>query len=66
MSRQRDLRVNFERMWREMDELIGAPFAERWPRASRATTGFSPRVDVYYCSDEPRTPSRSRSPAARS
>jgi HSP20 family protein len=54
MSRQRDLRVNFERMWREMDELLGAPFAERWPRASRSTSGFSPRVDVYYCGVEPR------------
>jgi HSP20 family protein len=54
MSRQRDLRVNFERMWREMDELLGAPFAEQWPRASRAASGFSPRVDVYYCGDEPR------------
>lgn len=51
MSRPRDLLVNFERMWREMDELIGDPFAEQWPRASRAASGFSPRVDVYYCGD---------------
>lgn len=35
-------------MWREMDELIGAPFAEGWSRAPRAQIGFSPRVDVYY------------------
>jgi HSP20 family protein len=41
-------------MWREMDELLGAPFAERWPRASRSTSSFSPRVDVYYCGEEPR------------
>jgi HSP20 family protein len=54
MSRQRDLRVNFERMWREMDEMLGRPFAEQWPRAARTQTGFSPRVDVYYCGDEPR------------
>jgi HSP20 family protein len=51
MSRQRDLLVNFERMWREMDEMLGQPFAEQWPRSP---TGFSPRVDVYYCGDEPR------------
>jgi len=54
MAGSRDLRVNFERMWREMDELIGAPF-EQWPRpVRRAQKGFSPRVDVYYCGDEPR------------
>jgi HSP20 family protein len=52
MSRQRDLRVNFERMWREMDELLGAPFGEQWPRARAANAGFSPRVDVYYRPDE--------------
>jgi HSP20 family protein len=54
MSRQRDLLVNFERMWREMDELVGDSFAEQWPRATRPLSGFSPRVDVYYCGDEPR------------
>lgn len=54
MSRQRDLLVNFERMWREMDELVGEPFAEQWTRAPRAQSGFSPRVDVYYCGDQPR------------
>ena len=54
MSRQRDLRVNFERMWREMDELLGDPFAEQWSGLPRAQPGFSPRVDVYYCGDEPR------------
>lgn len=54
MSRQRDLLVNFERMWREMDEMLGQPFAEQWPRSARAQSGFSPRVDVYYCGDEPR------------
>ena len=35
MSRQRDLLVNFERMWREMDELAGDPFADHWARAAR-------------------------------
>ena len=54
MSRQRDLLVNFERMWREMDELMGDSFAEQWTRVPRAQPGFSPRVDVYYCVDEPR------------
>ena len=55
MSRQRDLLVNFERMWREMDELLGDPFAEHWSRPQRAQPGFQPRVDVYYCGgDEPR------------
>lgn len=50
MARDRDLLVNFERMWREMDELLARPFA----RVPRAATGFSPRVDVYYCGEEPR------------
>jgi HSP20 family protein len=57
MSRQRDLLVNFERMWREMDELLGDPFAEQRGRPRRAQPGFQPRVDVYYCGgggDEPR------------
>jgi HSP20 family protein len=54
MTRQRDLLVNFERMWREMDELLGDPFAEAWSRPQRAATGFSPKVDVYYCGEEPR------------
>jgi HSP20 family protein len=54
MSRQRDLLVNFERMWREMDELIGEPFARGRARVAGPTSGFSPRVDVYYCGEEPR------------
>jgi HSP20 family protein len=45
---ERGLRVNFERMWREMDELLGDPFADQRGRAVRAQSGFSPRVDVYY------------------
>ena len=53
MSRQRDLLVNFERMWREMDELLGVPFGEQRSRAARAASGFSPRVDVYYGGDQP-------------
>ena len=32
MAGSRDLRVNFERMWREVDELMGAPFGEGWVR----------------------------------
>jgi HSP20 family protein len=54
MSRQRDLRVNFERMWREMDELLGDPFSAPRARAVRSQTSFAPRVDVYYCGDAPR------------
>jgi HSP20 family protein len=52
MADQRDLLVNFERMWREMDELLGDPFAEKRSRMARAASGFSPRVDVYYCGDD--------------
>lgn len=54
MTRDRDLRVNFERMWREMDELLGSSFGRPAVGGRRAQTGFSPRVDVYYCGDEPR------------
>ena len=57
MSRKSDLLLNFERMWREMDELMGEPWTGEagWNRASRLQAGFSPRVDVYYCDrDEPR------------
>jgi HSP20 family protein len=54
MAGPRDLRVNFERMWREVDELIGDPFSEQWSRLTRSPSGFSPRVDVYYCGDPPR------------
>lgn len=54
MAGPRDLRVNFERMWREMDELLGDPFAEQWSRLARAQAGFSPRVDIYYAGDPPR------------
>ena len=53
MAGPRDLRVNFERVWREMDELLGAPFGEQWSRPVRAQQGFSPAVDIYYCGDEP-------------
>ena len=50
MTRQRDLLVNFERMWREMDELFGPPFAEqRGGRGQRTLSSFSPRVDIYFC-----------------
>jgi HSP20 family protein len=54
MAGPRDLRVNFERMWREMDELLGSPLSEQWARQSRRPQGFQPRVDVYYCGDEGR------------
>src|SRR5688572_105991 len=51
MARQRDLLVNFERMRREMDELFGDVWGEGWWPA-RKSSGFSPRVDVYYCGEE--------------
>jgi HSP20 family protein len=54
MTNQRDLLVNFERMWREIDELVGSSLADPWARSPRTLTGFSPRVDVYYCGEEPR------------
>jgi HSP20 family protein len=57
VSRKSDLFLNFERMWREMDELMQEPWGREagWSRASRPHAGFSPRVDVYYCDrEEPR------------
>ena len=49
MARKSDLFLNFERMWREMDELMGEPWAERARAgAPRIGAGFSPRVDVFY------------------
>jgi HSP20 family protein len=49
----RDLLFDFERVRREMDEL----FDDVWGlgRARRRPSGFSPRLDVYYCgTDEPK------------
>ena len=46
--------MNFERVWREMDELMGDPFADPWTRPQRAQTGFSPPVDLYYCGSPPK------------
>jgi HSP20 family protein len=67
VARDRDLVVNFERMRREMDELFGSVWGEGGWLSGRPQTGFSPRVDVYYCGervadgervrDEPRRPS---------
>lgn len=53
MTPDRGLLVNFERMWREMDELLRSSPGERFSHKSRAVAGFSPRVDVYYCGDDP-------------
>jgi HSP20 family protein len=53
MARQRDLLVNFERMRREMDELFGDVWGEGW-WPGRSQSGFSPRVDVYYCGEPPK------------
>ena len=54
MTRDRDLLVNFERMRREMDELFGDVWGEGGWLASRPQSGFSPRVDVYYCGEPPK------------
>ena len=48
MARQRNLLVNIERMRREMDELLGDTWVASRP-LSQPGSGFSPRVDVYYC-----------------
>jgi HSP20 family protein len=50
---QRDLFVNFTRMRREMDQMMG----DAWGRAgyvTRRASGFSPNVDVYYCGEPQR------------
>ena len=54
MARYRDLLVNFERMRREMDELFGSVWGAGGPLLRRPQTGFSPRVDVYYCGEPPK------------
>jgi HSP20 family protein len=54
VARERDLLVNFERMRREMDELFGNVWGEGGWLGRRPQTGFSPRVDVYYCGQPPR------------
>jgi HSP20 family protein len=51
MSRTRDPFGNFERMRRQIDELLG----DAWTRTGlspQRRTGFRPRVDVYYCGDD--------------
>lgn len=48
---ERDLFANFERMRREMDQLFG-----EWPGRSLVgarASGFSPKVDLYYCGGRP-------------
>ena len=54
MARERDLLVNFERMRREMDELFGDVWGEGGWLGGRRQSGFTPRVDVYYCGDPPK------------
>jgi HSP20 family protein len=53
MARQRDPFANFDRMRREIDELFGDLW-QRSPLTQRQASGFSPRVDVYYCGDPPK------------
>jgi HSP20 family protein len=52
MPGERDLFANFERMRRDIDELLG-DVLER-PLAHRRRGGFSPPVDVAYADDPPR------------
>jgi HSP20 family protein len=53
MARKSDLFLNFERMWREMDELMGEGWGERQlARAPRVGSAFTPRVDVFYSGRE--------------
>jgi len=53
VARKSDLFLNFERMWREMDELMGEPWAERSRSgAPRIGAGFSPKADVFYAGRE--------------
>src|SRR6476620_10878979 len=41
-------------MRREMDELFGSVWGAGGPLSRRPQTGFSPRVDVYYCGEPPK------------
>ena len=52
MAPERDLFANFERMRREMDELLGNVLERT--RLSGRGGGFSPAVDVYYVDSPPR------------
>jgi HSP20 family protein len=52
MPPERDLFANFERMRREMDELLGNVLERT--RLSGRGGGFSPAVDVYYVDSPPR------------
>jgi HSP20 family protein len=54
VARERDLLVNFERMRREMDELFGDVWSKAGLVSGRPQSGFSPRVDVYYCGQPPK------------
>lgn len=53
VARERDLFANFDRMRREIDELFGDLWQQS-PALQRRASGFSPRVDVYYCGDPPK------------
>jgi HSP20 family protein len=53
VARERDLFANFDRMRREIDELFGDLWQQS-PPGQRRLSGFSPRVDVYYCGQPPK------------
>jgi HSP20 family protein len=50
---RRDPFAEFARVRREMDQMLGDPWA-RTRYVSRRSSGFSPNVDVYYCGDPQR------------
>jgi HSP20 family protein len=50
--RQKDPFADFARMRREMDELLGDFWQQAGYQTRRQTTGFVPRVDVYYCGEK--------------
>ena len=51
--RDDDIFASFERMRRQLDELLGHSW-ERVGVASSNRRGFSPKVDVYYCGEPPK------------
>src|SRR4029077_7918911 len=53
MSSQRDPFADFARMRREMDGLLGDFWDQSGYRQRRQVAVFVPRVDVYYCGEDP-------------
>jgi HSP20 family protein len=53
MARKSDPFAGFDRLRTEIDELFGDLWQGPAPARPRVS-GFSPRVDVYYCGDPPK------------